>query len=292
MSSAFPAASRRAAADESTPSTDRAAQPGRSDAESPRIAIEVENPRPLGIVGDGPTIVALIEIEAGLLTFDNIRAVLQAVLLHEQWSGWRLTHQQPILQLQTFGLLDPFLSSQPDAGGAQLFLQKSHDEFAPFCEGPAGELHHKPFPVPIDDQPREFVGLAEDQSASFPLGLILEQPPSQRDGLLEPLRPVGLIQRLLFLACVQPHPNVAVGVEQSPGDKRAIVCKHVDLGPRLGVAFDLGDRTGKQPGMAAEERQARRDLSVTRGSTAASASISYSTCAVDSGVDAASTSSR
>ncbi len=129
------------------------------------IGEDVEDAVAGGEAGDEPPVVALVEIEAGLLAFDEIDAIPHVVLGEEERPRRRFAPQQAVLLLESFGGANPFLGPQPDAARLEFFAEQFEQRLLPLREGETRELHDQPVSVAVDRESRELVAFAVDQPA-------------------------------------------------------------------------------------------------------------------------------
>src|SRR5262249_46660341 len=66
-------------------------------------------------------VVALIEKEAGLLTFGHVDPILDTILVDVKWSRRCVAPKQTISQFQSFGCTNSFFCPQPDPARLDCF---------------------------------------------------------------------------------------------------------------------------------------------------------------------------
>ncbi len=155
---------------------------------------------------------------------------------------------------ETFPGGDPALGPDDDSLGLRVLGQRPQQFRPPLEESQAGELRHQPSIVPINGQARESVGLAEQQPASRPRpGVQPQDALPHPDGRFQPAPPEALIERPL-VPSIEPHPDRAGRVVQSPRDEFALGARHVDFRAGGRIPLDPLDRRIEDPGVASEER--------------------------------------
>lgn len=203
------------------------------------VAVHFQHVMIFEIAGGCQAVVALVEVEPGLLSGDHIHAVADAVLFEEEVRRRSVSVEQLIGNFQAFGFADSLLCAEPDPFAGETVFEEANDEILFLRECQTRELDKEPGAVAIDGETGELIGFAEDESAAGGLEVVEQSDLlAEGDRLVEPLDPEFIVEGLCFVPGIEPHANVAVGVEQAPGDELAAVGLQEDFVARLGIAFD------------------------------------------------------
>src|SRR5262249_35664132 len=112
------------------------------------------------------SVVALVEIEAGLLPLGEVDAEAQATFLDDDGRRRRAAAEGTVVQFQTLKLTDAALRAELSAGRLQQLLKQICEQVAGLGESQRGELHDQPAVVTINDKAGQTIALAEDEPAS------------------------------------------------------------------------------------------------------------------------------
>lgn len=126
-------------------------------------------------------------------------------------------------------------------------------------------MHEQPVAVPIDDEARQPVGLAKNQTAGV---LCVERPIErlpQGDRRVEPRSPQFAVERLSLGPRVESDADLAGRVIQAGRDELAVGSVESDIAARRRFAVDAVDRAGKDPRVVAKERQGAPRLEANLG---------------------------
>ena len=148
-----------AGTEDSTASTDSALA-SRVQRESAGGAEAIEHATARVALG-GQVVLALVEIDAGLLAVQQVGFELQAVHLDRDALG-NFARQNQRLGRQAFQLAHAGIVARQNAGGMQKFVQAMRDDVARAIHALAQRLHHQVRAVAIDDQPGQKICFGKD----------------------------------------------------------------------------------------------------------------------------------
>ncbi len=193
----------------------------RRERESPRVAEDVERLATRRECAHRGTVVALVEVEAGLLAGDDVDAVGEAVLDQQDRVGQRAVRdsgaRREALQAAHIGI-----GSLEDAGGAGRRGQRRDDRIAPALAAGGRQLQHDRVAVAIGDDAGQSVGLAVDQPAArMPR---VQHRRAGRDGALDATGEERVVDRFRRVESPDPGPDLRGrrirGVGEQPRRRR------------------------------------------------------------------------
>ncbi len=200
-----------------------------------------------------PPIVALVEVEAGLLPFSQVDNEANAVLLDLDDPLRRAAAKRAVVDLQAFDLANTAFGAKVNAGRPNEFVEQVGQQITALRQGERGELHHEPAVVAINGEARQAITLAEDQPTGRPRSgepEYLAQPEGGGKAIAEE----PSVERDVFLPAIEANADLAAAVEQPASDEAARIRDEIDLVPVGRLPLDGGDGPGEDPGMSTVER--------------------------------------
>src|SRR5262249_17751193 len=141
---------------------------GGVESETSRVAESIEH-APAGTKSrDGPPVVALVEVEPGLLALSEMHEKTKAALLDDNRLGGGPPPPGAVLEVQPLHGAEAALGAQVNPIHPGQVHQKAGKRLAPLRDPERGELQDQPVVVAIDRAAGEAVAFAENQPAGAP----------------------------------------------------------------------------------------------------------------------------
>jgi hypothetical protein len=204
-------------------------------------------------VGNGRTVLPLIQVKAAFVPLQQIDAKLDAIFLNDQ----RLRRRGPAGDAVEAG--QPFLFAHVrirplhDALRLPELVQRCQDRLFLAFNAHRERLHHQKIAVFVDDEAGQAVGLGVDQAVGGGGWFQVEQL-AVVPGLLQTAVPKPLINWLIPLPTQQAHSNLGVGIVVAGGEETAVAVQNLHQIARLRIALHPANRPGKQPRMPVQHR--------------------------------------
>ncbi len=226
----------------------------RGDAEAARVAVAVEDALEAEVpdrVGEELAVVALVEIEAGLVAGRDVEGERPVVLANGHARARRVVAAaQPARRRhEPFALARRRVAALEEAPGMGLDHQRVGDDALPALDAGREELGREHVAVAIDDEAGQSVGLAVHEAHAVASD---RQAPSHRHGSRDPAREERGIDTLLLVEAPCANADRRERAVRAPGQELAVARLDANRLARVGLA--AGDAALEHPRMAALQR--------------------------------------
>ena len=236
----------------------RRATGGRRQREAAGVAEAVEHarraagrPLPLHQVAHQRAVVALVDVEAGLVAATHIDAVAHPMLVHRHLLGRLGAARHAVRCRQSLALPGRAVGAVVDVGAAGGGRQRIQQRLAPRLHAGGLELHHELARVAVGHQPGQLVGLAEHQPQRIAVRCQMRAP---RHRSLHPRRQPAGVDRLALDKAPAARPKRGVRRERGPREPGAVARPHRHRGAAAGRALHARHRGVVHPRVAARQR--------------------------------------
>ena len=207
----------------------------------------------MGEVPHAGSVVALIEIEPRLLSRSDVDFILDAVLDDLERAVGRCAGDQSGACTETFELAPPGIGALMDPGAAAPLAQDRDQFFAPSLAARRKKLHDQRIRVAVGDEAREPVRLSVHEPlrvGRFRWNQRAPKGESGFDSLCEQIR-AGDFR---LLEAPDAGPDLRGRAVPRPGEETAVGSSDLHGIAAVRRSTDLGDRAGKDPRVAPQER--------------------------------------
>src|SRR6266705_696602 len=225
----------------------------RGEREAAGVAEAIEHLPAVGEVPHAGSVVALIEIEPRLLSRSDVDFILGAVLDDLERAVGRRAGDQSGACTETFELAPLGIGALMDPRTAAPLAQDRDQFFAPSLAARRKELHHQCIRVAVSDEAREPVRLSVHEPHCIGRFRWNQRAPKRErgiDSLCEQIR-AGDFR---LLEAPDTRPDLRGGAVPPPGEETAVGSLDLHGIAAVRRSTDLGDRAGKDPRVAPQER--------------------------------------
>ena len=224
----------------------------RIEREAAGVAKAVEHVAITRELADTPAVVALIEIKTGLVPFDHVHAVDEAVFVHLHAGGGQLSVEQAAPHGQPFQFAHVRVRSLIDTGAAGQFAQAVRDLGAPALRPRAEELQHDHRAIAIRDDAGQTVGFPVHQAQRV-ASVGGDQPFARIHCPPQTRAQESGVYDFIFVPTPDTRAYLRHGAIRGRREKFSVLGAHRDGITGFRIAFNPRHRPGEYPGMAAQE---------------------------------------
>src|SRR6266568_3431401 len=202
---------------------------------------------------DASAIVALVEIEPGLLPRNDVDLVLDSMLEDPDRSvGLRAGHGTGA-RSKAFHFPRPRVGTLVHPGATGYVAQDLDKRLAPSFAACRDDLHDQDIGVAVGDQARKAVGFAVDQPERI-ARLRRNRGATKRERRFDLLSEQLRSRDFGFVEAPHACADLRGRAERRPGEESAVRGADLHVGAALRRALHLADRAGKDPRMAPQKR--------------------------------------
>src|SRR5581483_8222780 len=198
-------------------------------------------------------IVALVEVEAGFLSFGQMDLVAHPALFDRDWLAGHTAPDGPVLQFQSFKLADAALGSQIYALGAKPLHEQFNKHVSPLGQTQRSELHDEPAVIAVHGQTGETIAFAEHEPAGSATAIQIENGTAEVQCGVQKAAEEVFIERLFLDPAIETNAHLALTVEVLASDAMTTVRIEIDNISIPRLSFNRCNRSRVNPGMSAIE---------------------------------------